>query len=142
MLFPISNRHNCLNLSSIIRDQPIGWNFSNPHVFHLNWVPSYTIKYTVSITAKFLMMNWKTGPGDPSNACLSYNPNQLPLCQFFTHSIHLYICTHISSKSKTKSSHPLISNPYFLLLFVCDLNHLSQQYFIDRLLWPFVCLVS
>ena len=79
-LFPINIRLMCLktlNLSCIIRI------LSNPHIFHLNWVPScrlFSQKYLgkiltkniVLITTKFLMMNQKTGPCDPSNAYVSH----------------------------------------------------------------------
>ena len=80
-----------LNLSCIIKGQPIVIILSNPHIFLLEWVPYcrlFSQKYLgiiltnniVLITSKFFMMNQKTGPCDPSKACLSHNPSQLSLC--------------------------------------------------------------
>ena len=128
MLFPISNRHICLNLSSIIRDQPKGWNFSNPHVFHLNWVLSCTVKYTVSITAKFLMMNWKTGPCDPSNAYVYHTTPANFLYARFSHILFIYIYAHTYHQNPKPSLHILWYQilTFFSLLFVILIIFLSN----------------
>ena len=86
MFFSINVRLMCLktlNLSCIIKGQPIVIILSNPHFFLLEWVPYcrlFSQKYLgiiltnniVLITSKFFMMNQKTGPCDPSNAYVSH----------------------------------------------------------------------
>ena len=81
-------------------------------------------KYKVSITTKFLMMKWKTGPCDRSKAYISdriaanlASTPLIPQQNVHTHHLSIYTCKHII-QSQNKSSHHLISNPYFLLPFL------------------------
>ena len=103
-------------------------------------------KYKVSITTKFLMMKWKTGPCDRSKAYISdriaANLASTPLIpqQKCSHTpfIYIYMQTyHPKPKQVLTSSDikSLLSSPFSFANLVFFLRNTT------RYPWPFVCQV-